>query len=91
MTPSSSAKSEPSDTEEEGAMSWKRAFRHMYRKFCWQTAFVQSNKAAITHLINEIYTRLLVRGEKSVLVQKFRSFAKNQDLFIIRHETSDFI
>ena len=58
INPESSKSQEKSESfqiiDEEGAMSWNRAFRHMYRKICWASSFMQSNKAAINLVIDTI-------------------------------------
>ena len=72
--------------DEEGAMSWNRAFRHMYRKICWASSFMQSNKAAIKLLLDTISAQILLSGDKSVFIQKFRSFTSPLDIFSSSHE-----
>ena len=92
-----SSKSVKSDSfqivDEEGAMSWQRAFRHMYIKICWTSSFMQSNKAAINTIMNKISNKLLLNGDKSQFIQKFRSFIDTLDLFSTSHEinVNDFI
>ena len=67
-------------------MSWNRAFRHMYRKICWASSFMQSNKAAINVVINTISNQILLSGHKSTLIQRFNSFNNQQDIFSSSHE-----
>lgn len=67
-------------------MSWNRAFRHMYRKICWASSFMQSNKAAINVVINTISNQILLSGHKSTLIQRFNTFNNQQDIFSSSHE-----